>query len=107
MLGLKPIVFNFPAKMHAELKARLLYDEMSMAKFIRSYAQAYLENDSLILEFINQCKEKNNIQNKQKRQKNIKLIEKGVENEKLFNLTNKEIKDIYDTLEQELETVEL
>ena len=107
MLGLKPIVFNFPAKMHAELKARLLYDEMSMAKFIRSYVQAYLENDFLILEFINQCKEKNNIQNKQKRQKNIKLIEKGKEIENVFNLTGEEVNELYDILEEEMGAIEI
>ena len=69
--------------------------------------QAYLENDSLILEFINQCKEKNNIQNKQKRQKNIKLIEKGKEVENVFNLTGEEVNELYDILEEEMGVIEI
>ena len=103
----KLIAFKIPIRMHTELKARLFYDEIPMTKFVRSYVEAYLSRGPLIVEFIKEYKRKNNIQNKAKIEKSEKLIEKGVENEKLFNLTNKEIKDIYDTLEQELETVEL
>ena len=103
----KLIAFKIPIRMHTELKARLFYDEIPMTKFVRSYVEAYLNRAPLIVEFIKEYKRKNNIQNKVKIEKSEKLIEKGVENENLFNLTNKEVKDIYDTLEQELGTVEL
>ena len=58
----KVIGYKFPVKLHAELKARLFYDEISMTKFIRSYVEAYLNKDSLVLEFINQYKEQEKIQ---------------------------------------------
>jgi len=103
----KLIAFKIPIRMHTELKARLFYDEIPMTKFVRSYVEAYLGRGPLIVEFIKEYKRKNNIQNKVKIEKSEKLIEKGIENEKLFNLTNEEIKDVYDTLEQELETIEL
>ena len=58
------IGYKFPVKMHAELKARLKYDEIPMTKFIRAYVLAYLDNDPFVLEFIKEFKEKNDIQNK-------------------------------------------
>ena len=94
----KVIGYKFPVKLHAELKARLFYDEIPMTKFIRSYVEAYLNKDSLVLEFINQYKEQEKIQNKKKRSENKKLIEKGEKIESLFNLSKEEIEDIYDVI---------
>ena len=53
----------------------------------------------MVLEFINFIKEKETIQNKKKRNKNFRLIEKGREVEELFNLSGEEIEDIYDVIE--------
>ena len=94
----KVIGYKFPVKLHAELKARLFYDEIPMTKFIRSYVEAYLNKDSLVLEFINQYKEQEKIQNKKKRNENKKLIEKGEKIEGLFNLSKEEIDNIYDVI---------
>ena len=94
----KVIGYKFPVKLHAELKARLFYDEIPMTKFIRSYVEAYLNKDSLVLEFINQYKEQEKIQNKKKRNENKKLIEKGEKIESLFNLSKEEIDNIYDVI---------
>ena len=103
----KLIGFKIPIRMHIELKARLFYDELPMTRFVRSYIEAYLNNDPLVLEFIDQYKRKNNIQNKKKIEKNAKLLQKGKEVEKLFNLTSEEVEDIYDILEDKLERVEI
>jgi len=105
--GWKDITFKFPEKLHADLKARLVYDEISLTKFIRSYIYAYLNKEPIILEFLQQFKKENNIQNVKKRKKNQKLIEKGRELEKTFNLTEKEIENIYNILEKETEVYEL
>ena len=94
----KVIGYKFPVKLHAELKARLFYDEIPMTKFIRSYVEAYLNKDSLVLEFINQYKEQEKIQNKKKRNENKKLIEKGEKIESLFNLSKEEVENIYDVI---------
>ena len=101
MSNYKLIGFYVPVKMHAELKARLFYDDMPMTKFIRTYIEEYLNKNPLALEFVDLIKEKNSIQNKKKRAKNFKLIEKGREVESLFNLSGKEIEDIYDVIELE------
>ena len=103
----KIIGYKFPVKMHAELKARLKYDEIPMTKFIRSYVLAYLENDPLVLDFIKKFKEKNSIQNKIKREVAIKNINKGKELKSVFNLEQDEVDDIYDILENDIEVVNL
>ena len=103
----KLIGFKIPIRMHIELKARLFYDEIPMTKFVRSYIEAYLSGDPLVLEFVDQHKRKNNIQNKKKIEKNAKLLQKGKEVEKLFNLTSEEVEDIYDILEDKLERIEI
>ena len=56
----KLIGFKIPIRMHIELKARLFYDEIPMTRFVRSYIEAYLNNDPLVLEFVDQHKRKNN-----------------------------------------------
>jgi len=107
MRSWKDITFKFPVKLHADLKARLIYDEISLTKFVRSYIYAYLNKDPLILDFLQQYKKENNIQNTTKRKKNRRLIQKGQELEETFNLNDKEIEDIYDILEKETEVYEL
>jgi len=103
----KVIGYKFPVKLHAELKARLKYDEIPMTKFIRSYVLAYLAYDPIVLEFIKDFKEKNSIQNKLKREETIKFIEKGKELKNIFNLEQNEIDNIYDILESDIEVVDL
>ena len=103
----KVIGYKFPVKLHAELKARLFYDEIPMTKFIRSYVEAYLNKDSLVLEFINQYKEQEKIQNKKKRKENKKLIEKGEKIESLFNLSKEDIADIYDVITDDIRGAEV
>ena len=60
----KTVEYKFPVKLHAEFKARLKYDEIYMSKFVRACVEAYLEKDPLMMKFIENFKEKSNIQNK-------------------------------------------
>ena len=99
----KNVVFLFPSKLHADFRARLVYDEIPLTKFIHHCVLSYLDNDPLILELLNKYKEKNGVQNKAKRRKNLQLVEKGAKLEGDFNLNNEEIDDIYDILESEME----
>ena len=98
----KIVAFSFPVKTHADLKARLLYDGVPMTKFIRHCIQAYLDKDKDMLDFVEKYKVANGIDNKKKRTKTRKLIEKGKKITELFNLTGKEIDNIYDILEEEI-----
>ena len=99
----KIIAFSFPVKMHAELKAKLLYDEIPMTKFVRNCIGYYLNDEPCMMQFINKLKEDKGIQNKTKRRTNVRLVEKGKEIKQLFGLDSSEVKDIYDVLESEIE----
>ena len=98
---MKEVYYTIPAKMHAELKIRLLYDEISITKFIRNFIEGYINNDENISIFVEKYKQQREIQNKAKRAKNTKLIKKGKALSKQFNLAKEEIEDIYDVLENE------
>ena len=98
----KTVEYKFPVKLHAEFKARLKYDELYMSRFVRACVEAYLEKDPLMMKFVENLKEKNNIQNKRIRKETLKLIENGEKKKKLFNLGKEEIKEIYDILESEI-----
>ena len=95
----KEIIFLVHEKVHADLKVRLIYDKIPMTKFVRTCAMAYLNNDKRIVQLINEQKEKDKIDNKQKRAANIKLAAKGEELSKTFGLTEEDVKDLYDVIE--------
>ena len=98
----KTISFHVHSKLHAELKARLLYEGLPMSKFIRHYIESFLKKDPYILEFIERYKIENKILSKAKSKENKKLINAGREKEKLFNLTAEEVDHLYDIIEVEV-----
>ena len=107
MKGYKTIAFQFPEKLHVELKARLFYDEVPLTKFIRAYIEAYLGKDQIILDFLEKYKEENSIQNKKKREKTRKLISAGNKIKNTFVFSEEEVENIYDVLEDELDEIEI
>jgi hypothetical protein len=94
----KTIAFKIPIKMHAEFKARLVYDHVSMTKFIRSCIKYYLQKDPIMLDFISKLQESESIHNKTKRNYSKKLLKNGKRTETLFNLSDEEIENIYDVI---------
>jgi hypothetical protein len=71
---------------------------MSQVRFFKAMVDGYLENNELILEYINGYKEKNNIQSIKKREKSMKLIEKGKKELDKFVFSDKELEDIFDII---------
>ena len=53
------IRFSANTNHHVIMKIRLLYDGLSQAEFFRSYVEAYINNDALILEFVSDTVEQN------------------------------------------------
>tara|TARA_A100001515_G_scaffold9627_1_gene7999 strand:+ start:297 stop:602 length:306 start_codon:yes stop_codon:yes gene_type:complete len=84
---------------YKETKARLLYDDLKASAFINKVLEYYLKNDVDLARVVLKIKEELSKQNKKKRTKSLKLIEKGEKNKKLISLSNEEIKDLYDVLE--------
>ena len=50
--------FDANANHNVIMKIRLIYDGLTQAEFFRSYVEAYINNDELILEFVQKLKEK-------------------------------------------------
>jgi ribosomal protein S16 len=97
----KKIMFYDTDKRHAELKIRLQHDGLKQSEFFRTVVTAYIEKNELFLEFINQYKEKNKTQSKERIEKSKKSIEKGREIEKKFNLKEGEKENIFDLIAKE------
>ena len=68
----KKIMFYDTDKRHAELKIRLQHDSLKQSEFFRAVVTAYIEKDELLLEFINQYKEENKVQSKERIEKSKK-----------------------------------
>ncbi len=97
----KKIIFYDSEKNQADLKIRLQYDGLKQSEFFRAIVAAYLNKDNDILNFVFRYKEQNQVQAKAKRQKSKSLIDKGRGVERQFGLSNKDIENIFDILEEE------
>ena len=97
----KKIMFYDTDKRHADLKIRLQHDSLTQSAFFRALVGGYLEKDTRIMEFIDDYKFNNNIQNKADRNIKSKLIKAGVEMEKAHGLKQEEVENIFDMIEQE------
>jgi len=97
----KKVMFYDTDKRHADLKIRLQHDSLTQSAFFRAMITGYLEKDSRIVEYIEDYKEDNDIQNKVDRRKTSKLIKAGNEMEKAHGLKEEEIDNIFDMIEQE------
>jgi len=94
----KKINFVIEVKKHVDLRIRLRHDDLSQVRFFKAMVDGYLENNELILQYINGYKEENNIQSIKKREKSMKLIEKGKEELDKFVFSDKELEDIFDII---------
>lgn len=88
--------FNANANQHVILKIRLLYDGLTQAEFFRSYVEAYINNDELILEFVEKLKKRKGRRSKAKlsRTKRLHKIAQKVKEE--FGISDEEMEDIFD-----------
>ena len=95
----KKIVFDDTDTRHAKLKIRLKHDNLSQAEFFRALVTGYIQNDTLLLDFIKKYKQGNKKQSK----KTIKMIERDHQKaESLmqqFGIADGELEDIFDLIE--------
>tara|TARA_A100001515_G_scaffold95792_1_gene76862 strand:- start:555 stop:884 length:330 start_codon:yes stop_codon:yes gene_type:complete len=97
----KKVVFYDSPKRHAEMKVKLHYDRLTQGEFFRSLITGYIEEDPLLIEFVQNYKEDKGKQSKTQIRKSRKEYKKMYEQKKIFNLGEEEIEDIFDILEQE------
>ena len=97
----KKIIFYDTDKRHADLKIRLQHDGFTQSAFFRALISGYLEGDDNIMVYIDEYKERNQLQSRADRSKAKKMADSGKEIEKAHGLGEEEVENIFDLIEQE------
>lgn len=93
----KRIVFTDSDHRHAKLLIRLRHDNLTQSNFFRHIISAYIDGDERIQSFVDEIKKQSLKHTKASSQ----LRRKGKEKAKDLGLSNDEVEDIFDMLEQE------
>jgi|TARA_Y100000296_G_C5116748_1_gene228158 hypothetical protein len=95
--------FGIDSKLHENLKIRLYYDQIrNQSEFFRYCVESYLEQNPLFMEFLDDYKINKKVQSKARTTKSRKLRAKGEKMLQDLALTETEIENIFDILEEEL-----
>lgn len=95
----KKILFYDTDKRHAELKIKLKYDGMGQSEFFRALVTGYLEEDPVLMEYVDSYKESDGRQSGRQQKVTKKERELSRETEKTF--ASSEIENIFDIIEKE------
>jgi len=97
------LTFFLDSKLHENLKIRLYYDQIkTQSEFFRFCVESYLNQDPLFMEFLDHYKINNAVQSKTKVTKSRKLRESGSRMLEDLALTETDIENIFDIIEEEL-----
>ena len=95
--------FSLSSKLHENLKIRLYYDEIkTQSEFFRYCVESYLGQDPLFMVFLDDYKINKKVQSKKRVTKSRKLRENGAKMLHDLALTEDDIENIFDILEEEL-----
>ena len=97
----KKFMFYDSEENQIKLKIRCNFDGLTQSQFFRMMIAGYIENDELVLTYIEECKEKYGVQGQQKRNKIDQLQKDKKNTEKKFSLKQNEIENIFDIIETE------
>tara|TARA_R110000744_G_scaffold104142_2_gene199488 strand:+ start:532 stop:852 length:321 start_codon:yes stop_codon:yes gene_type:complete len=98
MIQTKQLKITIPEKLHVELKARLLYDNLSMIKFFSYITHEYIEKNPLMNDLMCEILKKRKLKSNRLVRNRNSLTKLGVKNMKKNFLTEDEIEDVYDIL---------
>lgn len=98
---LKKIVFTATEKSHADLKIKLHYDGLTQVTFYRMMMEGYIEEDERILQYVQDWKDKQEVQSKRQRNDIKKEYKSQKEIKEKFALDETEVESIFDLLEKE------
>jgi hypothetical protein len=97
------LTFFLDAKLHENLKIRLYYDQIkTQSEFFRFCVESYLNQDALFMEFLDHYKTHNEVQSKARVTKSRKLRKSGSRMLEDLALTDVDIENIFDIIEEEL-----
>ena len=95
--------FSLDSKLHENLKIRLFYDEIkTQSEFFRYCVESYLSQDKLFMEFLDDYKINKKVQSKNRSTKSRQLRASGDKLLQDLALTEEEIENIFDILEEDL-----
>ncbi len=95
--------FSLNSKLHENLKIRLFYDEIkTQSEFFRYCVESYLSQDPLFMEFLDDYKINKKVQSKRRATQSRKLRESGNKMLRDLSLTDEDIENIFDILEEDL-----
>ena len=100
----KKLYFQSYDDMYVKLKNKLVFESVGFSTFMRTMVQGYIDDDPRILEIVAELKEKKNIQSYPKYRKiAMEEREAGKEIHRKFieGLTEEELEQIYDFIENE------
>lgn len=97
------LTFFLDSKLHENLKIRLYYDDIkTQTEFFRFCVESYLEQTPLFMQFLDDYKMNKKVQSKTKTIKSRILRLKGEKLLEELALSEKEVQNIFDILEEEL-----
>lgn len=97
------LTFFLDSSLHENLKIRLYYDQIkNQSDFFRYCVEAYLAQDPLFMSFLDEYKVVHQIQSKRRVVGSKKLRDKGTKLMEELALTETDIQNIFDILEEEL-----
>jgi hypothetical protein len=89
--------------LHENLKIRLYYDQIkTQSEFFRYCVESYLEQNPLFVEFLDDYKINKKIQSKARVNKSRALRSRGADLLEELGVTEKDLENIFDILEEEL-----
>ena len=95
--------FSLDSKLHENLKIRLYYDQLrTQSHFFRMCVEAYLEQDELFMRFFDDAKIRTKVQSKTRAGRSRHLREKGNKLMEELALSEEEVQNIFDILEEDL-----
>tara|TARA_Y100001963_G_C6677388_1_gene398145 strand:- start:480 stop:815 length:336 start_codon:yes stop_codon:yes gene_type:complete len=97
------LTFFLDSKLHENLKIRLHYDQIkTQSEFFRYCVESYLDQDGLFMAFLDDYKMNKKVQSRARVQKSKKLRGKGNKLMEELALTEKDVQNIFDILEEEM-----
>jgi len=97
------LTFFLNSKLHEDLKIRMYYDGLkTQSEFFRMCVESYLAQNKLFMEFLDDYKINKEVQSKKKVGLSRKLRESGEKLMRDLALTEEDVENIFDILEEEL-----
>ncbi len=97
----KRIVFNVTDHEHAQLIIRLRHSSLTQSEFFKAIIEAVNANDEHMVSFISDYASKKQKLNKNRINKNSKLLKIGQEKLADFSLSENEVEDVFDLIAEE------